>query len=134
MDHGEDLSATLAQATQRQIPFYTTWEVAHIHESIAEYIQALAQVFATGDMAPVRACLEPLVSARIRQGATGTDYIWLLDRVEESMRGLIEHQTPADPRRTTEASRLIRSASRNARLIISEINLQTLTRSLARAR
>src|SRR5690242_13318438 len=128
MDHADDLSAHLAATVQRQIPFYATWERERINQAINLFCQSLAQVFATGDMAPVRVYLERLVGARLGQRTAGTDYIWLLDRLEESMRALIERQA-GDPRRLNEAHRLVRSTSRNARLIISEINLQLLTRA-----
>ena len=77
--------------------------------------------------------LERLVGARLGQRTAGTDYIWLLDRLEESMRALIERQA-SDPRRINEAHRLVRSTSRNTRLIISEINLQLLTRAVVASR
>jgi hypothetical protein len=134
MDHAEDLATGLARSAQRQIPFYATWDARRVDHTIHLLYQALAQVFATGDMAPMRAYLERLVSTRPQPGgSTGSECIWLLERLEESLRPLIARQ-PADPRRLAEAQRLLRSAGRNARLIISEINLQTLTRSMARAR
>ena len=122
--HQAQLAIDLATATRREVPFYANWEPAQLAQGISGYFGVLADVFAGGDVALMRAYMERVTAARIRQGAGGMDYIWMLNQGEAGVRALIEAAQP-DPR-CDDALRQLRTTHGTIGLIISEINLRAL--------
>jgi hypothetical protein len=128
--HQEQLADQLAGATQQHLPFYAAWERAALARGIGRYFGALAEVFAAADVTPMRTYMEDVTAQRIRQGAGGMDYIWMLQQSEASVLALIakgaaEH-TATPGARTSEANRTVRAVHRSIGLVISEINLRVL--------
>ncbi|HMA37773.1 MAG TPA: hypothetical protein VKY74_25190 [Chloroflexia bacterium] len=122
--HQTTLAETLAATTQAQLPFYRDWDRARLATGIAVYFATLAEVCARGEMEPMRLYMERVTAERLRQGAGGMDYIWMLGQSEAQLRALVAQQAP--PARRAEAERLVRTTHRQIGLLISAINLRTL--------
>jgi hypothetical protein len=121
----DDLAADLGSFARQQIPVYVAEDRERLDRGLAEYYIALARTVGGGDMAPLRGYLERVVSVRLQEGAQGADFIRLINHAEEQMQALIAREATG-PAQRSEAQRLARGLGRNARLIISEVNLQLL--------
>jgi hypothetical protein len=119
--HAETLAASLAQTT----PFTSAGEATRLPDNARQYFAALAQTVAEGDMAALRGYLEQCVPRHVQEGGDGGDCIELVNHAEELIEALIT-QEAADPDQGSDAQRLNRSMGLNARLIVSEVNLQLL--------
>ena len=123
--HTDDLAADLGAFARQQIPCYAAEDQDCFHRSLVDYYAALVQSLAGGDMAPLRGYLERIVSVRLQAGVQGSDYIRLVNHAEEQMQALITREATGSTQRSA-GQRLVRSLGHNARLIISEVNLQLL--------
>ncbi len=124
--HSAVLAGDLGAFAQQQVPFYSTIDRARLLAGMQRYFEARARAIADTDMAPLRAYLEQTLSAQIQQGAEGAIYIGLINHADDLVAALIAHEAP-NAAQGDDARRTARSTSRNARLIVSEINLKLLT-------
>jgi hypothetical protein len=123
--HTGELAQELALFAQQTMPLYAAEEGARLPPGMWHYFEAVAQAAADGDMAPLRGYLERFVPLRLQEGVPGEDYIQLVNQGETLIQALIA-QEATDAERSSDAQRLTRSIGHNARLIISEVNLQLL--------
>jgi hypothetical protein len=122
-EHTDELAQELAQFVQQTMPLYA--EAVGLALSMRRYFAALALAAAEGDATPLRGYLEWFVPLRLQDGAQGVDYIQLINQGEVLVLALITGEA-ADADRANDAQRLARSLGHNARLIVSEVNLQLL--------
>jgi len=123
--HTDDLAADLGSFARQQIPLYAAWDEDRVRGNMRDYYLALAQTAISGDAVPLRGYLERTVPLRLQEGARGADYIHLINHAEEQIQALITREA-AGPSQRNDAHRLARGLGRNARLIISDVNLQLL--------
>ena len=123
--HADDLAQELAQFAQHTIPLYAAEAGDRLSPGMRHYFEAVAQAAADSDMAPLRGYLERFVPVRLQEGVPGEDYIQLVNQGETLIQALIAQEAD-DAERSSDAQRLARSIGHNARLIVSEVNLQLL--------
>ncbi len=123
--HRDRLAGDLGAFAQQQVPFYSTFDRAQLLEGMQQYFEAMARAIAGTDMTPLRAYLEQTIAAQIQQGAEGANYIGLINYADDLVAALIT-QEATDAAQGDDARRTASSTSRNARLIVSEINLKLL--------
>jgi hypothetical protein len=123
--HQQELATHMAAAARERLPVSRAMTSDEVLARMGQYAQALAEVFAAGNLAPLRAYLEPVIARKVRRGTQGALFVWLVSQGEESLKGWVR-AAGADPRRTTEALRMVQSVHRSIGLLVTEVNLHTL--------
>jgi hypothetical protein len=123
--HRDTLAGDLGAFAQEQVPFYASTDREQLLRGMQRYFEALARAVADTDMAPLRTYLEQTIATQIQQGAEGATYIELINYADDLVAALIEHEA-SGAAQGDDARRTARSMGRNARLIVSEVNLKLL--------
>lgn len=120
-----DYAVTVARA---QVPWYRDVPPEQLEGMFTVSYRMLAQTLLTGDINPMRAHMEQVITERLRQGAPVEGILQLSTLLEVGVRDLMERQVGAEPARVAGAERLLVTTSKNLRLIISGINLRLLSK------
>src|SRR5579859_1610102 len=126
--HIDELAVEVATIARQTIPLYASLPPDVVKQRFVESYQAQAQTFAQGSMEPLRAYMEPTITARIQSGADAASLIQLVTVLHDGVRRLIEQDRAANPARANEAVRQVETVNKNLRLMFSEINLRYLTK------
>ena len=126
--HLDELAREMGTEARRTMPIYRAMEPEVVHPLFVALYQVLAQSFAVGDIAPLRAYLERVTADRIRDGASADGFIKLAELSQQGIVRLIRQELPQDPERAADAIRMAQNVNNNARLMLSEINLRLLNR------
>jgi len=118
----------MATEARRTMPMYRAMDPGVVHPLFVALYQVLAQSFALGDIAPLRAYLERVTADRIRDGASADGFIKLAGLSQQGIARLIQQESAQDPARAADALRTAQTMNNNARLILSEINLRLINR------
>jgi hypothetical protein len=128
LTHLDELAQEMATEARRTMPIYRAMEPQVVHPLFAALYQVLAQSFAVGDTAPLRAYLERVTADRMRDGASADGFIKLAELSQQGLLRLIRQELPQDPERAADAIRIAQNMNNNARLMLSEINLRLINR------
>jgi hypothetical protein len=128
LTHLDELAQEMATEARRTMPIYRAMDPEVVHPLFVTLYQVLAQSFAVGDTAPLRAYLERVTADRIRDGASADGFIKLAELSHQGLTRLIRQELPQDPERAADAIRIAQNMNNNARLILSEINLRLINR------
>ncbi|HET7080165.1 MAG TPA: hypothetical protein VFM49_22255 [Chloroflexia bacterium] len=128
LTHLDELAQEMATEARRTMPIYRAMEPEVVHPLFAALYQVLAQSFAVGDTAPLRAYLERVTADRMRDGASADGFIKLAELSQQGLLRLIRQELPQDPERAADAIRIAQNMNNNARLMLSEINLRLINR------
>jgi hypothetical protein len=128
LTHLDELAQEMATEARRTMPIYWAMEPQVVHPLFAALYQVLAQSFAVGDTAPLRAYLERVTADRMRDGASADGFIKLAELSQQGLLRLIRQELPQDPERAADAIRIAQNMNNNARLMLSEINLRLINR------
>jgi hypothetical protein len=128
LTHLDALAQEMATEARRTMPMYRAMEPEVVQPLFVALYQVLAQSFAVGDIAPLRAYLERVTADRIRDGASADGFIKLAALSQQGITRLIEQESAQNPERATDALRMAQTVNNNARLILSEINLRLINR------
>jgi hypothetical protein len=128
LTHLDELAQEMATEARRTMPIYRAMDPEVVHPLFVALYQVLAQSFAVGDTAPLRAYLERVTADRIRDGASADGFIKLAELSHQGLTRLIRQELPQDPERAADAIRIAQNMNNNARLILSEINLRLINR------
>jgi hypothetical protein len=128
LTHLDELAQEMATEARRTMPIYRAMEPEVVHPLFAALYQVLAQSFAVGDTAPLRAYLERVTADRMRDGASADGFIKLAELSQQGLLRLIRQELPQDPERAADAIRIAQNMNNNALLMLSEINLRLINR------
>jgi hypothetical protein len=128
LTHVDALAEEMATEARRTMPIYRAMDPEVVHPLFVALYQVLAQSFAMGDTAPLRAYLERVTADRIRDGASADGFIKLAELSHQGLTRLIQQELPQNPERAADAVRIAQNMNNNARLILSEINLRLINR------
>jgi hypothetical protein len=128
LTHVDALAEEMATEARRTMPIYRAMDPEVVHPLFVALYQVLAQSFAMGDTAPLRAYLERVTADRIRDGASADGFIKLAELSHQGLTRLIQQELPQNPERAADAVRVAQNMNNNARLILSEINLRLINR------
>ncbi|HEX6607442.1 MAG TPA: hypothetical protein VF276_11060 [Chloroflexia bacterium] len=128
LTHLDELAQEMATEARRTMPIYRAMDPEVVHPLFVALYQVLAQSFAVGDTAPLRAYLERVTADRMRDGASADGFIKLAELSHQGLTRLIRQELPQDPERAADAIRIAQNMNNNARLILSEINLRLINR------
>jgi len=127
LDHLDLLAAEATATALAQVPWYQTFPPAAVREMFRESYRALAQVFPTHDITPMRNYVEEVITERLRSGAPAEGLIAVATILEDEIHRLIERDSRDNPRRGADAARQLMAVTKNMRMIMSGINLRLLT-------
>ena len=127
LDHLDLLAAAATATALAQVPWYQTFPPAAVREMFRQSYRALAQVFPTHDITPMRRYVEEVITERLRSGAPAEGLIAVATILEDEVHRLIERESRDDPRRAADAARQLMAVTKNMRMIMSGINLRLLT-------
>jgi hypothetical protein len=116
-------AVTLAQA---QVTLYSRLSTEVVKDMFTTTYRALADTLDSGSIEPMRAHMEVVIPSRIQSGASAESLIALATLLEGTVHRLILREQP-DPLVAAEASRSLMAQTKNARLILTGINLRLLT-------
>jgi hypothetical protein len=126
-ENAEQLAADLLVAVQRDIPYYKEQPPGLLLERFVILYRSLAETYRATDIKVIRAYLETQISWRMRSGVSGDTFIRAALASHEVVTRLVETAPGVDAAQRAAALRHVQAVNQSARLILSELNLRTLT-------
>lgn len=124
----DELATEAVTLAQNQVALYNRLPTEVVKDIFATTFRALADTLDSGTIEPMRAHMEVVIPSRIQSGASAESLIALATLLEGTVHRLILREQP-DPMVAAEASRSLMAQTKNARLILTGINLRLLTQS-----